>query len=189
MADEREPETKLWEAMGKVGFRSRSPGPQSPGSGRPDEPLEECGRLAKGDPLAGHPYLSFLHKLEKPGRYTGGELYAIKKPAAELSIALAFPDTYELGMSHLGLKILYSHLNALEGVRAERVYAPWFDLEAELRARGLPLVSLESWTPLGEFDCVGFSFQYELTFTNVLTMLDLGGMWLPPQPGCRRGLP
>ena len=79
-------------------------------------------------------------------------------------------------MSHLGFRILYSHLNDLPEVRAERVYAPWPDLETELRKRDLPLVSLESWTPLARFDCVGFSLQYELTFTNILTMLDLGGI-------------
>ncbi|MCI0651347.1 MAG: TIGR03960 family B12-binding radical SAM protein [Planctomycetes bacterium] len=156
----------LWDQMGKQGFRSGQADRTAPGA--------DLGRIPDADALAGHPYLPFLHRVEKPGRYIGGEVHSIRKPDAEVSIALAFPDTYEIGMSHLGYKILYSHLNGIEGMCAERVYAPWPDLESELRARGLPLVSLESWRPLEKFDCVGFSLQYELTFTNILTMLDLG---------------
>ncbi len=160
--------SNLWDEMGKVGFESGAEPREAPGHDVP--------RLPDGTTLAGHPYASFLHRLEKPGRYTGGEQHSVKKTEVDLSIALAFPDAYEIGMSHLGYRILYSHLNGLDGVRAERVYAPWVDLERELRRRDLPLVSLESWIPLCEFDCVGFSLQYELTFTNVLTMLDLGGI-------------
>jgi radical SAM family uncharacterized protein/radical SAM-linked protein len=93
-------------------------------------------------------------------------------------MVLAFPDVYDVGMSHLGTKILYSHLNKHPRVAAERAFAPWVDLEAELRARALPLVTLESAEPLAAFDVVGFSLQYELTYTNVLTMLDLGGIAL-----------
>jgi radical SAM family uncharacterized protein/radical SAM-linked protein len=121
---------------------------------------------------------SILPTVEKPARYTGGEWNAIRKSPAEIRtrIALCFPDTYEIGMSHLGLKILYSLLNNREGWQAERVYAPWPDMEARLRERGLPLLSLESYTPLTDFDIVGFSLQYELTYTNLLTMLDLGGI-------------
>ena len=158
----------LWDDMGKVGFSS--------GAGEEELAGEDLERLPDGSTLVDHPWATFLHRLEKPGRYTGGERNSIVKSDAELSIALAFPDVYEIGMSHLGFRILYSHLNGMEGVRAERVYAPWVDLERELRRRELPLVSLESWTPLREFDCIGFSLQYELTFTNVLTMLDLGGV-------------
>jgi radical SAM family uncharacterized protein/radical SAM-linked protein len=108
----------------------------------------------------------------------GGEWNAVRKSLAEIHahIALCFPDTYEIGMSHLGLKILYSLLNKREGWAAERVYAPWPDMEARLRERGIPLLSLETYTPLGDFDVVGFSLQYEMTYTNVLTMLDLGGI-------------
>ncbi|MGE3166567.1 MAG: TIGR03960 family B12-binding radical SAM protein [Planctomycetota bacterium] len=160
----------LWDAMGKVDFRAPHADEAAPG--------EDLMRLPDGAHMEGHPYLAFLHRLEKPGRYAGGELQSVRKTAADISIALAFPDTYEIGMSHLGYRILYSHLNDMSGVRAERVYAPWPDLEQELRQRGLPLVSLESWTPLREFDCVGFSLQYELTFTNILTMLDTGGIAL-----------
>src|ERR1044071_4889107 len=121
---------------------------------------------------------SILPTVEKPARYTGGEWNATHKPADDINarIALCFPDTYEIGMSHLGLKILYSLLNQHEGWQAERVYAPRPDMEARLRERGLPLLSLESYTPLSDFDIVGFSLQYELTYTNVLTMLDLGGI-------------
>ena len=121
---------------------------------------------------------SILPTVEKPARYTGGEWNAIHKSAGDIStrIALCFPDTYEIGMSHLGLKILYTLLNNRAGWQAERVYAPWPDMEARLRERRLPLLSLESYTPLADFDIVGFSLQYELTYTNLLTMLDLGGI-------------
>jgi radical SAM family uncharacterized protein/radical SAM-linked protein len=121
---------------------------------------------------------SILPTVEKPARYTGGEWNAIRKAGDTIHtrIALCFPDTYEIGMSHLGLKILYGLLNKRAGWQAERVYAPWPDMEARLRERKLPLLSLESYTPLADFDIVGFSLQYELTYTNLLTMLDLGGI-------------
>jgi len=116
--------------------------------------------------------------VEKPSRYTGGELNSVRKedPACRLRFALAFPDAYEVGMSHLGLQILYAILNALPGVACERCYAPWPDMEKELRRRRLPLASLESQRPLAAFDIIGFSLQYELSFTNVLMMLELGGI-------------
>jgi radical SAM family uncharacterized protein/radical SAM-linked protein len=116
--------------------------------------------------------------VEKPSRYTGGEVNAVRKEggACRLRFALAFPDAYEVGMSHLGLQILYAILNALPEVRCERCYAPWPDMEAQLRRRSLPLCSLESQRPLSAFDIVGFSLQYELSYTNVLMMLELGGI-------------
>ena len=119
---------------------------------------------------------SILPLVEKPARYTGGEWNMVRKSPEGIRarIALCFPDTYEIGMSHLGLKILYGLLNKHEGWSAERVYAPWPDMEAMLRERRIPLLALESYTPLDHFDVVGFSLQYELTYTNVLTMLDLG---------------
>src|SRR3954470_314230 len=125
-----------------------------------------------------HPYAAFLNKVEKPARYAGGEYQeAAKDPAGVTArICLAFPDVYEIGMSHLGTKILYGVLNKTDGLACERVFSPWLDCEAELRARGLPLVTLETATPVGEFDVVGFSLQYELTYTNVLTILDLAGI-------------
>ncbi|MHB8769400.1 MAG: TIGR03960 family B12-binding radical SAM protein [Syntrophales bacterium] len=119
-----------------------------------------------------------LLAVEKPSRYTGGEVNAARKgdEACRLRFALAFPDAYEVGMSHLGLQILYAVLNGLPQVSCERCYAPWPDMEALLRRRGLPLRSLESQRPLSAFDIVGFSLQYELSYTNVLTMLELGGI-------------
>ncbi|MCC6648683.1 MAG: TIGR03960 family B12-binding radical SAM protein, partial [Polyangiaceae bacterium] len=125
-----------------------------------------------------HPYAEFLHLVEKPARYTGGEIGASPKDWAgvEATVCLAFPDVYDIGMSHLGYKILYSILNRDPRTLAERTYAPWPDMEAELRRRGLPLVSHETARPLRDFDVVGLSLQYELTYTNCLTILDLGGV-------------
>ena len=123
-------------------------------------------------------YERLLARVEKPGRYLGNELGAVRKdPAAvELRFALAFPEVYEIAQSHPGLQLLYDLLNRRPEICAERVYAPWIDLEAVLREAGHPLVSLETYTPLSEFHIVGFSLQYELTYTNLLAMLDLGGI-------------
>jgi radical SAM family uncharacterized protein/radical SAM-linked protein len=121
---------------------------------------------------------AFLNRLQRPTRYLGREVNAvIKDPRAmALRAALLFPDLYEVGMSHLGLGLLYAILNAQEDIWAERAYTPAPDLERELRARRQPLASLESGTPLSKFDLLGVSFQYELGFTNFLNMLDLGGV-------------
>jgi radical SAM family uncharacterized protein/radical SAM-linked protein len=125
-----------------------------------------------------HPYSEFLAKVEKPSRYVGGEYQEVRKPADSVAarVCLVFPDVYEIGMSHLGTKILYSILNKQPDIACERAFSPWLDCEAELRARGLPLVTLESASPLAAFDVVGFSLQYELTYTNVLAALDLAGI-------------
>jgi radical SAM family uncharacterized protein/radical SAM-linked protein len=112
---------------------------------------------------------------QKPSRYIGSEVNIIQKEA-ETSVALCFPDTYEIGMSHLGLKILYSLINSIPNASAERVFAPWIDLEESLRKEGLPLTSLEFERPLKDFNIVGFTLQYELSYTNILNMLDLGGI-------------
>jgi radical SAM family uncharacterized protein/radical SAM-linked protein len=117
-----------------------------------------------------------LLRAEKPSRYTGAEVNSIRKDKADVRFALAFPDTYEVGMSHLGFQILYSILNEIPHVAAERCFAVWPDRESQLRIRNLPLTSLESQIPLINFDIVGFSLQYELSYTNVLNMLDLGGI-------------
>jgi radical SAM family uncharacterized protein len=119
-----------------------------------------------------------LARVEKPGRYVGGEWNEVRKrpDLARVKVALAFPDVYEIGMSYLGQKILYALLNKDRDVLAERVFAPWPDLERELRAAGIPLASLENAIPLREFDIVGFSLLYELNYSNVLTMLDAGGI-------------
>ena len=119
-----------------------------------------------------------LPLVQTPGRYIGGEINSIRKDwgKCRLTFALAFPDIYEIGMSHLGLQILYSILNNEPEIAAERFYAPWPDMESLMRANNIPLTSLESSTPLSGFDIVGFSLQYELSYTNVLSMLDLGGV-------------
>jgi radical SAM family uncharacterized protein/radical SAM-linked protein len=121
---------------------------------------------------------SLLLKIRHPSRYIGNEFNCIKKDPSniDVSIALAFPDVYEVGMSHQGLKILYKILNSYEWLAAERVFSPWTDLEDEIRARKLDLVTLESDRPLSNFDIIGFSLQHELSFSNVLTILDLSGV-------------
>src|SRR5262245_56708100 len=123
-------------------------------------------------------YERILPLVEKPGRYLGNERCAIRKDptAVAVRVALAFPEVYEIAQSHLGLQILYDVLNRRPDVAAERAYAPWGDLEALLRERGLPLVSLENHLALRDFHVVGFSLQYELTYTNLVTMLELGGI-------------
>jgi len=120
--------------------------------------------------------IDILSSVQKPARYTGGEFNSIVKSPeeTEVSIALAFPDIYEVGMSYLGFKILYHILNLENGVAAERVYAPWVDLEAKMRANAIPLRTLETEKILQDFDFVGFTLQYELSYTNILNMLDLG---------------
>jgi radical SAM family uncharacterized protein len=119
-----------------------------------------------------------LPRVETPGQYAGGERHCVVKDHAsvDLTVAVAFPDTYAIGMSHLGLQILYHMLNRRPDVAAERVFAPWIDMDDALRKRSLPLYTLETFTPLCDFDVVGFSMQYELCYTNFLNMLELGGI-------------
>ena len=121
---------------------------------------------------------AILPLVEQPSHYLGSEINAIVKDPKDvrLRVALAFPDLYEVGMSHLGLQILYHRLNCQKGIAAERVFAPGVDLEAELRSRDMPLRSLETRTHLRAFDIIGFSLLYELNFTNILTMLDLASV-------------
>ncbi len=118
-----------------------------------------------------------LPEIRTPAQYVGGELNSIRKNHADCrgTVCLAFPDTYALGMSHHGLQVLYALMNGL-GWACERVFTPLLDFEAALRQHELPLYSLETFTPLNRFDVVGFSLQYEICYTNVLTMLDLGGI-------------
>ena len=127
----------------------------------------------------------FLLKVQKPGRYTGGELNSVVKDKSKVDIryAFCFPDTYEIGMSHLGMKILYSLVNARDDAWCERVFAPWVDMEQVMRENGIPLYALESGDALTEFDILGFTMQYELSNTNVLNMLDLAGI---PVKSCDR---
>ncbi|MEW6440433.1 MAG: TIGR03960 family B12-binding radical SAM protein [bacterium] len=122
-------------------------------------------------------HLDLLRSIRKPARYLGNERNAARTPAkGDLRVGLAFPDHYEIGMSHPGLGILYHCLNRSKGLFAERVFLPDTDLEALLRARGIPLTTLETGTPVGRLDLIGFSLAYELTYTNVLAILDLGGI-------------
>jgi radical SAM family uncharacterized protein len=118
---------------------------------------------------------SCLSKVTKPGRYIGGEWNSVVKNWDNVitRVALAYPDLYEIGMSNLGLAIIYDIINSQPEALAERVYTPWVDMEAEMRKSAIPLFSLESRRPLKEFDIIGFSLGYELTYTNVLNMLDL----------------
>jgi radical SAM family uncharacterized protein/radical SAM-linked protein len=143
---------------------------------QPDDRTDSIPAARAGEAPTIHPYQEFLHRVNKPARYTGGEVGSVVKPWTDevTKICLAFPDVYDIGMSHLGFKILYKILNDDPRTLAERCYAPWVDMEAELRKRGLPLISLESHRPLRDFDVVGFSLQFELTYTNVLSMLELG---------------
>lgn len=120
----------------------------------------------------------FLLGVQKPGRYTGGELNSIVKDKSKIDIryAFCFPDTYEIGMSHLGMKILYSLVNARGDAWCERVFAPDVDMEQVMRDNGIPLYALESGEAIKDFDLIGFTMQYELSYTNVLNMLDLAGL-------------
>ncbi|MBO7217951.1 MAG: TIGR03960 family B12-binding radical SAM protein, partial [Clostridia bacterium] len=117
-----------------------------------------------------------LLSVQKPGRYSGGELNSVMKDknSVDVRFAFCFPDTYEIGMSHLGMKILYSLFNSRDDIWCERCFAPWTDFEKVMREKDIPLFALESRDPINEFDFVGFTLQYELSYTNILYMLDLG---------------
>lgn len=120
----------------------------------------------------------FFLTVQKPGRYSGGEMGSIIKDKSKVDVrfAFCFPDTYEIGMSHLGMKILYGLFNEREDIWCERVFAPWMDFEDVMRRENIPLFALESRDPVSEFDFIGFTLQYELSYTNVLNMLDLAGV-------------
>ena len=119
-----------------------------------------------------------LLKVQKPGRYVGGELNSIAKDwnAIQMKVALVFPDIYDIGVSNVGLKILYDQVNQREDALAERAYAPWFDMEALMREHGIPLYALESKQPLACFDLIGLTLPYETLYTNALNILDLSGI-------------
>lgn len=121
-------------------------------------------------------YRRLFDKVEKPGRYIGKELNSVMKNTDDIDVryVFAFPDLYEIGMSHLGMHILYGVLNSIDGVWCERVFSVATDMEERLRANNLPLFSLESRTPLHEFDFIGFTLQYELSYTNILNIMQLG---------------
>ena len=119
-----------------------------------------------------------FERVQKPARYTGGELNSVVKDKNTVNVrfAFCFPDLYEVGMSHLGMKILYGLKNAVEDFWCERVFAPDTDMEALMRENGIPLFALESRDPIRDFDFVGFTLQYEMCYTTILNMLDLAGI-------------
>lgn len=119
-----------------------------------------------------------LYKVEKPSRYVGGELnQIIKKPKdVDIRFAFCFPDVYEVGMSHLGSRILYHTLNQREDTYCERAYAVWPDMEALMKENNIPLYTLETKDPLNEFNILGFTLQYEMSYTNILNMLNMSGI-------------
>ncbi len=127
-----------------------------------------------------------LKRVQKASRYCGGELNSVVKNhgAVDIKYAFAFPDTYEVGMSHLGIKILYHILNLRPDTCCERVYAPWIDMEEEMRRESVPLFTVETQTPVKEFDFLGVTLQYEMCYSNILNMLDLAGI---PLRSCDRG--
>ena len=129
-----------------------------------------------------------LPRVQKPARYTGGEYNQIMKDKADvdLRVAFCFPDTYEIGMSNIGMRILYGVMNNMPGVWCERVFAPWGDMKAEMKQAGIPLYALESGDPVSEFDVVAFSIGYEMAYTTVLDMLDMAG--IPLHSAERTGL-
>ena len=130
----------------------------------------------------------YLLKVQKPGKYVGGELNSVVKDKKDVNIrfAFCFPDTYEVGMSHLGMKILYSQFNSVPDIWCERFFAPWIDMVEIMRQHNIPLYALESGDPISQFDFIGFTLQYELSFTNVLNMLKLGN--IPVCSKDRKGL-
>ncbi len=128
-----------------------------------------------------------LPLVSKPARYLGNEWNTVRKDHDKVQVrfALAFPDVYEIGMSNLGLAIMYHEINSRDDALAERVYAPWVDMESEMRQRGVPLFSLETRTPIKRFDILGFGIPYEVSYTNILNMLDLAG--IPLRQSLRKG--
>jgi radical SAM superfamily enzyme YgiQ (UPF0313 family) len=129
---------------------------------------------------------SILKSVSKPGRYSGGEYGQIIKDKSKVKarFAFCFPDTYEIGMSNLGMRILYGVLNQEEDVWCERVFNPWIDMQDKMKEYGIPLTASESGDELKEFDLVGFTLQYEMSYSNILAMMKMGGV---PLEGRERG--
>ena len=119
-----------------------------------------------------------LLKIEKPARYIGNEVNSVMKDKdkTDIRFAMCFPDVYEIGMSHLGIQILYDMFNRREDVWCERVYSPWVDLDQIMREEQIPLFALESQDPIRDFDFLGITIQYEMCYTNILQILDLSGI-------------
>ena len=135
------------------------------------------------------PSSTILKSVSKPGRYSGGEYGAILKDKSKVKarFAFCFPDSYEIGMSNLGVRLLYGALNEHPDVWCERVYDPWVDMQEEMKKHNLPLCALESGDPLDQFDFVAFTLQYEMSYTNILYMLEMAGIPLDRRE--RTGLP
>jgi len=135
-------------------------------------------KIVLGEIMENKKFEELLLSVQKPGRYTGGELNSVVKDKEKVDVrfAFCFPDTYEIGMSHLGMKILYSLFNQREDIWCERVFAPWIDFEEVMRKNNIPLFALESQDSIKTFDFIGFTLQYELSYTNILNMLDLAGV-------------
>ena len=129
-----------------------------------------------------------LPSVQKPARYTGGEFNEIKKDLADVRVRVAFcfPDTYEIGMSNVGMRILYGVMNEMNGIWCERVFAPWGDMEKAMRENNLPLWALESQSPVKDFDMVAFTIGYEMAYSNILNMMNLAG--IPLHAKDRQGL-
>ncbi len=129
-----------------------------------------------------------LLQIDKPARYIGGEVNTVMKDPAKVDIrfAMCFPDVYEIGMSHLGIQILYDMFNRHENIWCERVYSPWTDLDKIMRSRHIPLFALESQDPVREFDFLGITIQYEMCYTNILQVLDLSEIPLYSSTGRRK---
>ena len=123
-------------------------------------------------------YEKLLKKVQKPSRYTGNEFNSVHKEVDGdmMTFAFCFPDVYEVGMSHLGMKILYHMLNEREDTFCERVFAPWPDMEDLMRENNIHLLSMESHSPISEVDMIGFTLQYEMSYSNIVNMLDLGNV-------------
>ena len=119
-----------------------------------------------------------LPTVQKPARYTGGEYNEVKKDPAQVRVRVAFcfPDTYEIGMSNVGMRILYGVMNQMDGVWCERVFAPWGDMEKAMVEHGLPLWALESQNPVKDFDMIAFTIGYEMCYSNIVNMLRLAGV-------------
>src|SRR5947207_4444354 len=127
-------------------------------------------------PLLDQKIEAVLETVQKPSRYIGGDANQVRKPQATSLVALCYPDAYEIGISNQALQILYQQVNDREGMAAERVYCPWPDMADAMRRQHLPLFTLESWRPVREADLLGITLQAELTYSNVLEVLDLAGI-------------
>src|SRR5262249_19657471 len=146
-----------------------------PTEARPYAP-SPAGSICPMTPLLQQKIEAALETVQKPSRYIGGEANQVRKPNATRLVALCYPDAYEVGISNQALQILYAQVNARDSFAAERVYCPWPDMAGAMRAEGIPLFTLESWRPVSEVDLLGITLQAELTYSNVLEVLDLAGI-------------